>query len=136
MRITPMLMTLLLSTAMTAPFSINAMAQEEPACRQRPMAQHSAPNSDLVSTLSNLLKLSNKQESRFKDELQRRKQQHMKERASHHRAVQERHHRELQNLEHLLDPYQIELYRAFLQGLELGRMPPPPHGPHERKATR
>ncbi len=117
MRITPMLVALVLSTVTAAPFSISAMAQDRPVCGQRPMAPHLAPDIDLVPTLSDLLKLSNEQQSRLERELLRRKQQHRKERANHHRAMQARHHKESQRLESLLDPHQIELYRAFVRGL-------------------
>ncbi len=133
---TPMLVALVLTSAAAPPFTVHAGAPDGPARGQyQPMSQQRGAGRDLAATLTEVLKLSNEQRSRFESGLHQLRQKHKKERGLHHRAMRERHQQDLRSLESLLEPNQVELYRAFLQGLELGHMPPPPHGMSQPKTA-
>lgn len=135
MRTPHWLIAALFTTSLITPFTAGA-APHGGLCGQTGPGPGSGSKPDLVESVSDLLNLSSEQQSRMRAELHRLHEQQREERASHHRAMRERHHADLRKLENLLEPQQIQLYRAFLQGLELGRSRPQPHpGTPQRKVS-
>jgi len=90
------------------------------------------PAERLLTTLSELLALSDQQKTRIRSELQHLHEEAAAEQGRHMRQMRSRHQQVLRDLERLLDPHQAELYRAFLRGLELGRPAGPPPLPPRR----